>query len=233
MDFPADDLSVTIMAHPKRYQYVMRYMMPRLGKDVKIQWDINSRGVWPNARAAWLSATGKHHMVLQDDLYLCRNLVASVKAAVQAVPDKIISLYSVNSENHAAQEAGHSWIVIKAGCWGQALVLPYDLIREFVAWTVIHVDPILRTYDNRMAMWAVKTNRPVWCTVPSLVDHEGAATSTLGNSNAKRRATLFIGENISGTSIDWTPPTNPIKTAAGIDPKHWTYYHDTKESPKG
>lgn len=162
--------------------------------------------VWPNAKKAWLSFDERatHHLVMQEDITPCKNMVEGLVRALAAKPDVPITLYCRNKVIHKSLEAGHSWARIPGGVWGQAMCLPVSLIKEWLPWDERHVQPDFVHDDERLALFCVKTKRLVWATVPSLVEHRGAAQSIVGQSNRTRRATCFAGESFDALYIDWT-----------------------------
>lgn len=165
-------------------------------------------GVWPNHRRAWqayVRAPGAtHHLVLEDDLLLCRDFLPGVKAAIASVRSGPISLYSVRKIVDHCRSEGLHWAEIVDGSWGQALVLPVEDVREFLAWDKRYLRQDYSDYDGRLLMWSLYTKRSWWCTQPSLVEHLGAASSTIGFSNKNRTARWFIGANASALDIDWS-----------------------------
>jgi hypothetical protein len=194
-------------------------------------------GVWETHVRAWQAHVraplATHHLVLEDDLTLCRDFVPGVKKALAVVPDKPVCLYSVRKVSEECREKGLHWAEIVDGSWGQALILPVALIPEMIAWDARYLRHDYMDYDGRVVMWSLSTKRSWWCTQPSLVDHAGAANSTIGYSNRGRVARWFIGQDASPLDIDWTKGAeNPPKT----QDKHLSWHgwaSRWKEKPPG
>jgi len=94
--------------------------------------DIRGDGCWPTHRRALLAARDvSHHLVLQDDLALCRDFVASVKEVITARPENLIALYANTNAVHRARAKRERWIE-KPGLCGPAMVWPKSWIGEFL-----------------------------------------------------------------------------------------------------
>src|SRR5690349_1858425 len=73
-------------------------------------------GCWPTFRRALeVGQTGTHHLLLQDDLELCRDFVATVNAAIEARPHAILNLYTCSDVVPLSRERGDAWLD-KLGC---------------------------------------------------------------------------------------------------------------------
>jgi hypothetical protein len=199
-------LSIAIMLHPKRREHVAK-MQATLGAHRAVEVvDEEFRGPWPTARRAWLAADPEstHHVVLQDDLLLCRDFARSVAKALTVKSAEAVSLYANRKIIAEARARGLAWAVIDDGVWGQAMVLPTPLIESFIAHTGATMRDDYPHDDRRLMYFLADTGRRVWCTAPSLVEHALPSDSLMGHSNASRVARWFIGEHLSGTTVDWT-----------------------------
>lgn len=182
-------------------------------------------GLWPNHYRSWasgmLSGEATHHLVMEDDLALCKDFLEGVIEAISWAPHGPISLYINRKVVDDCREAGSSWARVEDGMWGQALILPSEQVVEFIRWDRENLRPEAFAYDSRLAMWSLATGKPVWCTVPSLVEHAGAGASTIGYSNSRRVSRWFIGENASALDIDWSQgAVDPPRT----QDKHLSWY---------
>src|SRR4030095_5754826 len=94
--------------------------------------DTNEEGCWPTYRRA-LAASGDapHHLMLQDDLGLCRDFIETVKELIRVRPADLVALYTNSGSVHKARQRGESWIEKEGGA-GPAVIWPTELIREFV-----------------------------------------------------------------------------------------------------
>ena len=73
--------------------------------------DTRREGCWPTYRRT-LEAAGQasHHLVLQDDLRLCRDFIRSVKEVIRARPENVIALYTNTRAVLTARDRGESWV---------------------------------------------------------------------------------------------------------------------------
>lgn len=159
--------------------------------------DTAKEGVWATARRAWsagLQTRGSkvtHHLVLQDDAGLCRNFVAHVTAALTARPEHPVSFFANRKTIDEARAVGAHWALIPDGTWGVAPCLPVGLIQPFLSWCEEFIEEDFRHDDTRLSMFCLVHKLPVWCTVPSLVQHLEPRASLLGNGNSNRVARWF------------------------------------------
>jgi hypothetical protein len=195
------------MHHPKRAERLPALVAGLSGfSRPQVVTDVTSAGPWPTAKRAWraVRAGATHHLVLQDDVLLCRDFAEAASRALAVKPDVPVCFYANRAAVDQARNAGGSWAMIADGCWGQAICLPVPLVDSFLAWEARRVRPEFPHDDSRVSMWCVETGRPVWVTVPSLVEHDGHSDSLIGNrAPIPRVARWFIGAERSGLDIDW------------------------------
>lgn len=185
-------------------------------------------GVWPTARRAWLDYrrwNTTHHLVIQDDIAICRDFLPSVKAALEAQPDHPVSFFDLSRSITDAQAKGVSWAVRKSLSMAQAVAIPTAMIGPAVDWIDTHIRPTAEGDDERFSAYFLSHKIEVWYTVPSLVEHVDNGVSLLGHPDklptGKRRvAASFIGTRVSGLSIDWT---------AGVERPHRGWSHSLSE----
>src|SRR5580765_4948671 len=96
------DLSIAIQHTPsradrRRWAQTMIDQLRSEDPDIPLAIIEDTRldGCWPTYRRA-LEAAGSasHHLVLQDDLGLCRDFVRSVKELIRIRPTNLIALYT-------------------------------------------------------------------------------------------------------------------------------------------
>lgn len=209
-------LAIThVNTRPDRRAHVANMLRKMGGPDAlnrdTVRWQVtvdSGKGLWPNHWRSWASgmmASGAtHHMVMEDDLTLCEDFIEGVREAISWAPHGPISIYSNRKVIEECRRVGSSWARVEDGMWGQALILPTEQVTEFIRWDREYLRPDAFAYDTRLVMWSLSTGKGIWCTVPSLVDHAGAASSTIGYSDARRISRWFIGEDVSALSVDWS-----------------------------
>lgn len=227
-----NDLSIAIQHTPNRADRCewaqamlaqLRRESPRLR--VTLVEDVRREGCWPTYRRA-LEAAGnaKHHVVLQDDLALCKDFVRSVRAVIRARPDSLVTLYTNSNAVFRACARGESWIE-NASVPGPALIWPNRLIGEFLGWQDAHIRCELPWDDIRVSMWLVKSAKRAFATVPSLIQHLGCGVSTLGLNGRGKVAAWYVGSERSALNIDWSRGLSlPVKDNTHIRPLWWAYY---------
>jgi len=189
--------------------------------------DNQLEGCWPTYRRA-LEAAGdaSHHLILQDDLELCRDFIGSVKQVIRARPNNLIALYTNSKAVSTARARGESWIE-KSGVSGPSVIWPVHLIGEFLEWQDIHVDPAFQWDTVRVSMWLIKTCKRAFATVPSLTEHLGYMSSTMGLNTPLKIATWYIGADQSALGIDWSMGiTSPAKDTTDLKPEWWAYFKE-------
>lgn len=169
--------------------------------EVKVSLDNESQGPWWNARRCWYTGSmsdASHVLVCHDDAVPSLALVDGVCAAVAARPTDIISLYADRPEVVEAASAGMRWVGFDTFAWGLGLILPKVLAAELLVWAA-RTDPKWQADDTRVLMWACETRRRIWCTVPSLLDHEpGVRSLVQGTLN---KGAPYFG---SGAGVDFS-----------------------------
>jgi len=212
--------------NPIRRADFMRQQMElqRQGIGFDIVQDITGRGCWPTARAAWLKgiAGGTDHiLVLSDDMIpSCENFLAAVEGMAGAVQSSaIISLFSMRKMTKSAEALGSSWCSTPDGCWGGSIMMARDLVKMFLDWEAAHIriDFNRNHDDRRVAFFAMAHKIPVFVAARQIVQHLGAAHSSVGYSNRNRVASnLFTGD---GRDIDWTMGLPDPPKFSGTIPK--------------
>ena len=189
--------------------------------------DIQHEGCWPTYRRA-LEAAGEasHHVVLQDDVELCKDFIESVEEVIRVRPGNLIALYTNAESVFAARALGESWIE-RAGICGPAMIWPTHLIPEFLQWQDNHIDINFEFDTVRVSMWLIKTSKRAFATVPSLTEHLGWGSSTMGLNSSSKIAAWYIGSDQSGLGIDWSLGlSSPVKDASNIKPEWWRYFRE-------
>lgn len=203
-------ISVAVMAHPKRKAFVPS-LVESLDADVTVAWDeVNDR--WDTGRRAMLSydPDATHHMVIQDDAIVCRDLVAGVAKALVHVPHEApVGLYVGGVRPWRARiqavvdqaDGATSWLTMSRLLWGVGVVVPTEQIPEMVAFCDRRRHEA--NYDLRMAKWFMYRGQRAWYTWPSLVEHRDSPSLVAGR-NGGRHAHRFLGADRSALDHDWS-----------------------------
>lgn len=184
-------------------------------------------GCWPTYRRALeVAGASSHHLILQDDLLLCRDFIRSVNEVIRVWPHNLIALYTNATSVFTARERGESWVE-KAGVSGPAVIWPNELIAEFLRWQDAHINPDFLFDTVRVSMWLIKTSKRAFATVPSLTEHLGCVSSTMGLNNPSKVATWFIGEDRSALDIDWSlGVSSPVTDGSNVRPEWWEHFKE-------
>lgn len=208
-------LSIAVMAHPKREQWVAP-LVEQLG-GAPVAWDKKQDRWDTGSRALKLyDKNATHHLVVQDDSLLPPDFVAGVERMLQYVPDATpVGLYygkyrpkeyQTRMLVAKAQRLDASFIVHNGPWWGVGVIIPTAHIDEMVAWGDSRPD--IANYDRRIARWYHSKNIDCWYTIPCLIEHRhGEENPSLvpGRTALNRKAWQFVGDigNGSALQVDW------------------------------
>jgi len=226
-------ISVAIMAHRKREQWIPG-LVDAIDADVQVVWD-RQNDRWDTGRRSLLAydPAASHHLVVQDDALVCRDLVAGLEQAVLHTGDHPLGLYmgmvrpstaKVSRRIEDARIVGSRWVKMEGPWWGVAIVIPTGHIDQLVEWADRRSD--IENYDKRISRWyRTVTGIDCWYPFPSLVEHRhGDDNPSLvpGRTATNRRAYLFIGQDTSALDIDWSyrPPEDGMATFRNIRSPH-------------
>lgn len=202
-------LSAAIMAHPARSHFVPQ-LHAKLDRDVPVVWDQHNDR-WDTGRRSLLAVDddATHHLVLQDDAVIPRDLISGVERMCAHIGDEAaLCLYlgRVRADrltirrmvNRAKRTT--SWIAMTQMHWGVGIVLPSRMIPGVIAWGDKRDD--IPNYDKRISRWLAEQRIPVYYPWPSVVDHRNSPSLVAGRTGRKRSAYTFIGENASALNFD-------------------------------
>lgn len=203
-------VSVAIMAHPRRAAFIPE-LEAALDRPTTVVWDDGSNSRWGTGRRALLAydPDATHHLVLQDDAVIPRDLVAGLEAALAHAPQDVpvclyvgkVRPYREMVTEYVNRARDTSWLVMDRINWGVAIVFPTRIIDDLVA----HCDTqTIPNYDTRMSKWFEAKHIPVWYPWPSLVDHRESPSLVPGRGHAGRVAHRFIGADASALDIDYS-----------------------------
>lgn len=203
--------------------------------DAIVVTDPDREGVWPTTVRAYeaiLDNAGDatHALVLQDDMLPCRSFVANTHAAIEAVPDRAIQLFSMRKGVQEAAARGDRWVRTVDGVWGGSTVIPIAWVRPFLRWCERLIRRDFKHDDSRLYAYIVlESLGRVWHTCPPLLQHVGASDSLLGQNNRNRVSTAWDRDL---PLLDWTvagtPPligsAAPIKALDHLTPHGEAWY---------
>lgn len=199
------------MAHPKRHGWAKA-----LSTDVglPIVWDeINT--VWDTAKRAWRAhdPDAQHHVVLQDDAIPCRDLMPTLEAISALYPLEPFCLTVIDYRLHGAKrdyqqavDSGQPFWYSNAAVSAVGLMLPVrdiePMIRYGESFATIHDDLKIRNFYRSQG-------RKMLFPIPSLLQHRNVDVNPSlvpGNDGrwSDRSASTFIGEDVSGLSVNWS-----------------------------
>lgn len=207
-------ISVAIMAHPKRKPWIPD-LVDSLDADPTVVWDErNDR--WDTGRRSLLAydPQASHHLVVQDDALVCRDLVAGLQRAIVHTGDHPLGLYlgsvrpaasTVARRIREAQVVRSRFVKMEGPWWGVAILLPTAHIDELVEWGDRRGD--IANYDKRISRWyRTVAGIDCWYPFPSLVEHRhGDENPSLipGRTGTNRKAWQWVGQDASALDIDW------------------------------
>jgi hypothetical protein len=220
------NLAVAIMAHHSRVDRLPALIDRLKPAAPHVEIDYENKGPWLTAKRCWEAApsSASHLLILQDDVRVCLDFYSTVCRLIRYRPGSAIGLYANHKVIDAAKAAGKSWAKVPRSCgegrggvWGQAQLIPTAWIPRFLSWWAAlpaaditpepgvrkpflwHDDLLLGLFIGRVM------RQDVWCTAPSLVEHDCPTESTIGYSNRNKVARWYIGDAVSGLSVNWKP----------------------------
>jgi hypothetical protein len=179
--------------------------------------DHEKLGCWGNARRAWLSGVARGsdaHLVIQDDVVLSQDFLSGAAYLHSLAPAHPMTFFR-SSRVDIAFRANTNWILVSRFLMAQALLMPRDVLTDFVPWCDAYdgTEQAARwnhSCDGRQRDYFLSRKIKTLAPVPSLVDH-GPLKSTLGNPSG-RFARCFIGPDRSWQEINWESSVNrPVK----------------------
>lgn len=199
-------ISVAVMAHRKRKRWVPE-LAEQLG-GAEVVWDRHNDRHETGLRAMLAyDPEATHHLIVQDDALLCRDLVPALEKMVTKTGEHPLGLYvgqtgPINLTLDQMMRANQVGFVPTEGPhWGVAIVLPNAHIPELAAW---YEASTVDNYDKRISRWYGGRGISCWYTAPSLVQHRHEDNPSLVQGrNGGRMAAWFIGSDRSALDLDF------------------------------
>lgn len=166
-----------------------------------------------------------HHLVIQDDAVVPRDLLAGIERALRYIPqDEPMCLYTgkvkpfANEIRQAVKRAGDSasWLTMQGIYWGPGIVLPTAHIPDLSDWYRGPVGSKVTNYDRRVSTWYALRKATVWYPWPCLVEHREGASLVKGHGEG-RHAHSFLGTDRSVLDVDWTKPIVDVPRSDRMD----------------
>ncbi|AZM57454.1 hypothetical protein DMA15_04555 [Streptomyces sp. WAC 01529] len=211
---PRAVISAAVMAHPRRRTEAARLARALSRWGARTVHDPRPDGPPTTLRTAWaawgaIRPDATHHLVLQDDVELCRDFIERVESAVREHPDTPLAFYANwDSWNGAATRAAalrnERWVPAVPGEWTPtlALLLPRrDVTALLRATHPDGADP--EPDDVVLARELGARGRQVLISVPHLVEHTGHP-SLIGNDTYGPRHSACFADDVSdhGLPVD-------------------------------
>src|SRR5262245_37375054 len=98
---PVDLLNVTVaIAHHPARADLLEPLLVKLGGQVEVVVDPRPKRLdaWANAKRAWKLGRklgGTHHLVMEDDVTVCRDFLAAVQEGIERWPNEMVRWYAI------------------------------------------------------------------------------------------------------------------------------------------
>lgn len=206
---PTPTLSIAIIGVPKRLEWI-RQMQSILPTYTTLHMDTKHEGCWKTTARGWAAFDPKcsHHLVIEDDLLLCKDFALTLPKIIEAHPDDMISLWggkSLLSHYTQAHKLNSSFFSRTYGTSGQANILPTSKIIDLLKFSARYVKDDCVHDDVRLRLWQHERGLLTYNTVPELMSHIGWSSTVSRFQNFPMYQDAdWIGEEKSSLSIDWT-----------------------------
>ena len=213
-----------MMAHPSRAGLVDE-LVASLDRPVKVVWDeISDRHDTGIRAIEAYDPSASHHLVLQDDVLVPRDLLAGLERALRYIPQwDPMALYVGRVKPFAAEVTkavqkaqGASWLTMQGIYWGPGIVLPTEHIPALSEWYRGAEGSKIINYDRRVSTWYALRDATVWYPWPCLVEHRDSDSLVKGHGKG-RHAHSFLGAEASVMGCDWTGPVVEVPRSQKMD----------------
>jgi hypothetical protein len=203
-------VAARVMTHPAR-SAELGALLERLGPRLEPVVDVGSEGPWPTARRCWragVDSGASHVLVLQDDVRVCADFWATLKALVAARPAAALSLHGRHGPFARAASAGLRWVASRRQYTGIAHVLPRECAAELLDWTAreAHRWHPREKSDARFRDFVRgELGQALYVPVPHPVDHRSDVTTLLPDhrSNAYWSSPSYGGDDALLAGLPW------------------------------
>jgi hypothetical protein len=173
-------VSTAVMAHPARRQQAeqLQRRHPELNAEIVLDPDPDGKpATLRTAVAAWsrVREGATHHLVMQEDVQLCRNFNTTMHQALSVAPQGGLAFFTnwtmaTAQAVRLAAVGGASWTpAVDAWVPTQALLLPADVARGFAPFAERY--PAEKPDNRAMAEYLGERGLITYVAIPNLVEH--------------------------------------------------------------
>lgn len=201
-------ISIAIINVLERIEWA-KSLVSSLNYPVRVMTDFNHNGMWWNAKRSWqvYDTNATHHLVLQDDVKVCRNFIRYLYQIVEVKPTQCLTFYqglwATSFCRKALLQNKHLIQLTRIGT-AQAVLLPVNLIDSFLQFDLTHCHQIGKSDDTRLGWWEDAFGVETWLSVPELVSHIGKNQSVLGHHVNNIPDKYFKDNLLSMDDPDWS-----------------------------
>lgn len=164
-------------------------------------------------------------IVLNDDVEVSPDLVASVRQMLRQPTSRMISLHASHPMARSLAEAGQRWFATYH-LTGPGYVVRKGGARELLDWGAAAPKAWFEKVneDNVAIQWGFRNREPIWNAIPALVKHDESVPSSLGYDQHAGRVTKVAWDEEIFRGIDlrdehtWDPPRGGVPFLE----THWT-----------
>lgn len=205
-------LNIQMMAVPERLECIQPTLRELGGELAEINIDYEGHGPWATARRAWKAGVESdctHVLVMHDDMVLSWDFMDNVYAAIEAHPQNALSFFhSAKRGEHHNRGNGWHWLAFQTFGWGGATVLPREIAEHFIFWADACIDPEWKADDTRLLLYLACTGRRLYCSTPSLVQHNPALRSA--HMPDRLNVDMQAGQFHRGGLLAWNGPVKYV-----------------------
>jgi len=226
-------LSTVVISHASRGGLVRRLQgcEPALRTRVLIDdsGEPSSGTALTNVLLAWQSVApgATHHLVLQDDVTLCRGFLPALAKAIDCDPNRAFSLFAEWGSKTAqvirmGALSGCGWAVV-ADPWlpAPAVLMPAEQAAEFAEFLRQRTSHGERRDAFLLLHYLNSIGQPALVSIPNLVQHDDPLQTSLlpnGKVRGPRRTACFLPE--IGIGQSWSPDIRRLPTALAYHSPH-------------
>lgn len=161
-------------------------------------------GTLYTCRKCWESPVADgvtHRVVLQDDLELCNDFIATINKIINVNPEFIFTLFCPRVRySHAVDDS--PYVIIKGwNTWGQGIVMPVSYVKPMFEFADRELGADFPYDDGIYAWWAKRERIWIATTIPSTIQHLCPSDSTLGYNNKNKVSKVWRGKDLS--DVNW------------------------------